>query len=845
MTTFVKECYCKTKTAFPLPAMWRLLTGKPEVEGGDNAGPSTSKSRGTYAERRVRTEKSRMQKMFNVQKRKLEQKLESDFAEGSHVRMSTGHDEATRQKYSAHLQHWFFTKAFFAAASSEKYQDFKAFQRDRARSIYSLCLALVTLLHRILGMGHEDIFHTVNIHIVDDTSTRLRGPSSTDPTTIYTIMNTVQSVHIRSSPDIKDSAMCMSFRVPTPLICLDNADAKTIYEAFIACALVTSKGIGKMWNRFGLQETIRSRFRTFVFIGDALKANDAAFKEEVRALLQSSDNSHLAMRLRCLVHQLALVREPVVLFVPRLWSTIVRLAHLFENLTFRKAFARSLAMVISSSFTCLQVHELPDGFSRWQSSSTFLRKNFRFKAKTRSTTFNKILDFLNGNLEADSIIHYCVADFQHGHGFCCESPHEALTKCLQLVVPFFARGFPTPLLYRFKHYDEAVSFITAGTCIHQLLIRALGSMGLDKAMDSQQQGFIDKLLGDFDLQSEGIDDTDAVRFMDNDVDLDSFQAQIAKRKQLVHQEITKPDFKESALLVDFVIKPIDGMINRLFKRNARLAKLTILETNYDGWEEDAQKSRHLFLDVVSGKFGWGCIDEYMQLISSGLEPLALMGVEDRKHFKTLFIMSIQLISDVWRRFVHEHCGWQFKVFEMVGTDLCTFVKLWDNFVTAHETCPKCFDPCFSARLLKISQCGKLAGTTPDVQREVHKTVLPILEDCCTFAALSSEPVEIKNGQVQNVASRRGNMAVKAPVAAKESSFLQAVIRDHELARHWVEEQTLPSKIVVSGILKKAGTHSSNQYSKPTAPWWFQLSKDTNTLCLLESNVICSCLQFIN
>ena len=807
--------------------MWRLLTAKPEVEGGENAGESTSKSHGTYAERRVRTEKSRMQKLLNVQERKLQQKLESDFDEGSHVRMSTGHDEATRQKYSAHLQHWFFTRAFFSATSSEKYQELRTFGRDRARSVYSLCLALVALLRRIFETSHGDIFHTVNIHIVDDTSTRLRGPSSTDPTTIYTIMNTVQSVHVRSSPDIEDSAMCTSFRVPTPFICLENADAKGIYEAFISCALLTSKGIGKMWTRLGLQYSINSRFKTFVFIGDALRANDAAFKEELQALLQSSDNSHLAVRLRCLVHQLALIRKPVVLYVPKLWSTIVRLAHLFESLSFRKAFARSLAMVVSSSFTCLPVHELPDDFSHWQSSSMYLRKNFRFKAKNRSANFNKILDFLNGNLEADSIMHYCVADPQHGHGFCCESPHEALTKCLQLVVPFFARGFPTPLLYRFKHYDEAVSFITAGTCIHQLLIRALGSMGLGEAMDSQQQGFIDKLLGDFDLQSEGIDDADAVRFMDDNLDVDSFQAQIAKRKQLVHQEITRRDFKESALLVDFAIKPIDGMINRLFKRNARLAKLNILGANYDGWEEDAQKSRRLFLDVVSGKFGWGCIDEYMQLISSGLEPLALMGVDDCKHFKTLFIMIIQLISDVWRRLVHEHCGWQFKVFEMVGTDLCTFVKLWDNFVTAHETCPKCFDQCFSARLLKISQCGKLAGTTPDVQREVHKTVLPILEDLCTFTALSSEPVEIKNGQVQNVASRRGNMAVKAPVAAKESSFLQAVIRDHELARHWVEEQTLPTKAIVSGILKKAGTRSSNQYSKQTAPWWFQLSKDTN------------------
>ena len=108
---------------------------------------------------------------------------------------------------------------------------------------------------------------------------------------------------------------------------------------------------------------------------------------------------------------------------------------------------------------------------------------------------------------------------------------------------------------------------------------------------------------------------------------------------------------------------------------------------------------------------------------------------------------------------------------------------------------------------------ELHGQPHHVQQSVSAQVKLLLRDLAVHVPLTSDPVEIKNGQVQVSTSRRTSGATKAPAAARETSFLQTFIRDHELVRHWVEEQTLPAKATVSGILKRVGLGGKNQHSK--------------------------------
>lgn len=152
------------------------------------------------------------------------------------------------------------------------------------------------------------------------------------------------------------------------------------------------------------------------------------------------------------------------------------------------------------------------------------------------------------------------------------------------------------------------------------------------------------------------------------------------------------------------------------------------------------------------------------------------------------------------------------MFSLYGKTLDEFVALWDKFHRAKTFCSECFDEHFSLKLMNLHP-GKLSKAPAETQCEVHLAVTTLLQDIATFSPMSSDPVEVKNGQVQSITSRRGNMAVKAPVASRESSFLQAAIRDFELVKHWVEDRTLPSKRTISGIIKRVGVAGTNHHSQ--------------------------------
>ena len=791
--------------------------------------PKQGRYQSSSADRKLRTAKARTQKLLNTQKRKLEK--EHDNQKESQVAMSTGHDTSQSLSFSEHLQHWFFTKSFFHASDQEEayYFDKHGFERDRARSVFSLIKALASSLGKLF-QGSRDadqrIFHVLNVHIVDDTSTRMRGPNlETDRTSIFTIMNTVQSVHIRHAlgqegiredqSTAENFGCCLSLRVPTPLLILENADAKGIHESFTSCAILTAHGIGRMFQNFGIGKEIvpATCWRTFAFIGDSLKANDAAFRQECVELGKKEDGKHLAIKVKCAVHQICLIRKPAVLMIPRLWTTIVRLSHLFESMTFRKNFARTMAGIVTNSFSYMEVAALPPAALKWASARQRLKDSFRCQSKLRRQAFEDILDFLNGDLESDTVFHFCVNSADH---VCCASKEESLSKCLRLLVPFCSRGYQVPLLYRFKHYDEAICYVTFCTTIHQLLARTLLGMDLSKTGDASQRQLIDNLLGEYDLGSEG-PGTEAVVFSDNIAD-ENFHAHNAKRKQLVHQEVMSSDFRQSALLVDFMIKPMDSMMNRLFARSHQLTKLCLLQKHDPKWLEDTSKCKDLFLAYASGKFGFSIIDEYADMITKQVHTLLEIGLDIHQgsHLQILFTMWLLVISDAWRRFVHEMATFPWKVFSLLAAKgLKEFVEKWDELKAAKASCTKCFDLEFTSKILDAFPV--LAGQPADFQGSVFQEVTILLHDIAVQTPLSSDPVEIKNGQVQvSTTSRRTAGAIKAPAATKEMSFLQSFIRDHALIRHWVEERTLPGKRTIAGIFKRVGVRGTNQDSKHLA-----------------------------
>ena len=237
-------------------------------------------------------------------------------------------------------------------------RSYKQVFRERARCIWSFLQSMVGAVS-ILFAPEKNIQHVVNTCVADDTNTRMRSQHS-ERTVVHTVMNTVESVYIRYNKDNSESEWPWQLlHIPTPVHCLPTAKADSLHAAFTSWMLVCASGMGKHWLRLQCPETLldRARWRSFVLVGDALKANDAAWKAEMCVLseqrrkqgqnLDSAIHRLLGLRMRCGVHQAALIRKPVALSIQSYWTTLVRLGHLYEQYSFRRAISGALVSLLN------------------------------------------------------------------------------------------------------------------------------------------------------------------------------------------------------------------------------------------------------------------------------------------------------------------------------------------------------------------------------------------------------------------------------------------------------------------------------------------------------------------
>ena len=120
---------------------------------------------------------------------------------------------------------------------------------------------------------------------------------------------------------------------------------------------------------------------------------------------------------------------------------------------------------------------------------------------------------------------------------------------------------------------------------------------------------------------------------------------------MITAEIRKPEFPQSALLIDSLIQPMEVGVNKLFRHTKVLHDLTYLGSGHPKRETLEAEARRIFLDVVSGSFCDMLTAKYLRYLDNGLEQLVQMGLEPvQKHLDTIFIMVIVVISDLFRRF---------------------------------------------------------------------------------------------------------------------------------------------------------------------------------------------------
>lgn len=311
-------------------------------------------SHAQYEKGRKRTEKARMQLNANRAVKQAEANKSDSAAaqaESSRGLEILGSKSSFRDNFAQRLQKQFFSSSFLARATDDRG---RTNGRERARCAYSLLKQIVGRITQLFQK--QQIQHAINVVVADDTSTRMRGPNVTDRSTVFSIMNTIQSLHV----DTGEWPLSSMF-VPTPMICLPSQKGETIHLAYSSCLTLGAGGAGEMLVRLGLKKNLapNTTWQTQLMMGDALLANDKAFKLERNLLSflhgKGEAQKRMAIRWKCQVHQVSLIRRPVVLSIPSYWSSLVRLAHLFESYSYRKEFASSLLSLLQG----------PSGFQRF------------------------------------------------------------------------------------------------------------------------------------------------------------------------------------------------------------------------------------------------------------------------------------------------------------------------------------------------------------------------------------------------------------------------------------------------------------------------------------------------
>lgn len=256
--------------------------------------------------------------------------------------------DAKHPSFSERLQTKFFTHKWHRGPerpsgdpTADSIDGKQRFTRERARCVWSFLQCVKDKVIQLLT-SQRRVDHLLSTCIADDTNTRLR-PSSEERSMVYTIMNTVQFVYVRF-----DDGNWEGLHIPTPLRCLPSGKASSIYQSFTCWLVASASGVGSIWRLLGCSSTLVEtvKWRTLILMGDALRANDAAWKTETRIRAKNSAKGNLGIRLKCNNHQMSLVRKPAILSIERFWSTVVRLGHLLETYSFRRNLASALVSLL-------------------------------------------------------------------------------------------------------------------------------------------------------------------------------------------------------------------------------------------------------------------------------------------------------------------------------------------------------------------------------------------------------------------------------------------------------------------------------------------------------------------
>ena len=452
------------------------------------------------------------------------------------------------------------------------------------------------------------------------------------------------------------------------------------------------------------------------------------------------------------------------------------------------------------------VYEFPDEMAAWKKRAEWLIRDFSTNAKSTKEGLRDLVEFANGDSRGSKVVHYCLIG---GERPCCESSEESLCKFLSHAVQILTRGYPTPLLYRMKHYSGASSFIRFGCNFFQMLPRVL------QELDSSTPNNDIVSLADALMSETGFvdPDVDFQRALQDQLDVDqAFASQNKVRRQLVVQEINKPQFSQGAIVIDVMIQPIEWAVNWMLSHTACLYELRSLGRGHEKERELRQKTSQRFFHVMSGALGDALVSKYLLFLEEGgLKEAIQMGLEPHPEMlNRIFQLTTMCLSDLERRFKHSFLSPPFSLFKLLTLDHAEFVHEWGGLQDRYHQCKNCIDPDFAGVILQHFS-GDIRHMPVLEQQKIRGEIVELLQDLAEWCPLTSDAVELKNGITQWIISRRGSQHAKAPRASSENTLIQSLVRQHSWSLGAASQAALPPKKVSAGILKMSGVSSNKDW----------------------------------
>lgn len=354
-----------------------------------------------------------------------------------------------------------------------------------------------------------------------------------------------------------------------------------------------------------------------------------------------------------------------------------------------------------------------------------------------------------------------------------------------------------------KHYGQASSWIKLGCCYFNLVPRALQMM---QSMDANSDSMS---LVDVFLQESGFQagETDLQQLIADAMDTDrNYAVQNKLRRGKVVDAMTGSAFGQHAMVIDALIKPVERGINFLLGHTQILHDLWFWGRGHPKSQELRQAAKEKFVHVLSGGLADKLMSMYVDFLRTGLLETVRMGlIPERSMLNKIFQLATVCITDIHRRFKYDFSLPPYSLFRLLDLDTEHFVVEWSKLLEQYNHCERCFDPDLSGPLLRMF--GDIESKDMAGQDQIRERVQGVLEDMSQFSPLTSDCVELKNGQTQWSVSRRASSNVKNPKVAAETTLIQSAVKQHCWVQDQVAEQTLPPKSVSSGIQKMVGVSS--------------------------------------